>query len=295
MLSAGLALSRAPSSTAPRTSSADSRPSGCARSWSLPRSAASGLIFLAVLLPFIGGAWRRRRRVGCAGGTFGVIAIALLYACLAIGPMSILSPLTAVVSAIAPMLWGLFVNGETLSAIGYLGLGVALVAVVLVGFIPGEQVVRPRRAALLMAIGAGLAIGGVPDRDRSDEPGERARAAGDHPRRRTSPITSVIVGMLVVRGAPDAAARGIALDVSGVADRRDARAVTPISSTRAAGGAMGVPASLAGHGCSRSSAGGGCRGERRSCCSPCAPATCRSSRRSPRCTPPGRSSSRRSC
>ena len=51
-----------------------------------------------------------------AGRRSASIAIALLYACLAIGPMSILSPLTAVVSAIAPMLWGLLVNGETLVA-----------------------------------------------------------------------------------------------------------------------------------------------------------------------------------
>ena len=88
-----------------------------------------------------------------------VVAIALLYACLAIGPMSILSPLTAVVSAIAPMLWGLFVNGETLAPLGYAGLGIALVAVVLVGFIPGEKVVRPSLRGLLMALGAGVAIG----------------------------------------------------------------------------------------------------------------------------------------
>jgi drug/metabolite transporter (DMT)-like permease len=100
--------------------------------------------FLTLLLPFVGGVWAPADVAwGAVAGAFGVIAIALLYACLAIGPMSILSPLTAVVSAIAPMLWGLLVNGETLSAIGYLGLGVALVAVVLVGFIPGERVVRP--------------------------------------------------------------------------------------------------------------------------------------------------------
>ena len=85
-------------------------------------------------------------RGGSLAGVFGVVAVGLLYACLAIGPMSILSPLTAVVSAIAPMLWGLLVNGETLAPLGYLGLGVALVAVVLVGFIPGEKVVRPERA-----------------------------------------------------------------------------------------------------------------------------------------------------
>lgn len=123
-------------------------------------AAASGLVLLFALYPFIGGAWHVEDVAwGMLSGVFGVGAIALLYACLAIGPMSILSPLTAVVSAIAPMLWGLIVDGESLSPLGYAGLGVALVAVVLVGFIPGEKAARPHPRGLLMAVGAGLCIG----------------------------------------------------------------------------------------------------------------------------------------
>jgi len=123
-------------------------------------AAASGLVLLLVLYPLLGGTWTTRDAAwGVLSGVFGAIAIALLYACLAIGPMSILSPLTAVVSAIAPMLWGLLVDGEQLSGLGYAGLGIALVAVVLVGFIPGEKTVRPSARGLLMAVGAGLSIG----------------------------------------------------------------------------------------------------------------------------------------
>lgn len=124
-------------------------------------AAASGLAALVIVGPIVGGVWTVADVAwGVLAGGFGVIAVALLYACLALGPMSILSPLTAVVSAIAPMLWGLLVDGETLSPVAYAGLGVALVAVVLVGFIPGEKVVRPSARGLLMAVGAGLAIGG---------------------------------------------------------------------------------------------------------------------------------------
>ena len=124
-------------------------------------SALSGLLALAIAQPLLGGVWTAPDVAwGVLAGGFGVIAVALLYACLAIGPMSILSPLTAVVSAIAPMLWGLLIDGETLSPVAYAGLGVALVAVVLVGFIPGDRVVRPSARGLLMAVGAGLAIGG---------------------------------------------------------------------------------------------------------------------------------------
>src|SRR6478736_5732537 len=124
-------------------------------------AALSGLLALIVAQPLLGGTWTPADLAwGVLGGVVSVVAIALLYACLAIGPMSILSPLTAVVSAVAPMLWGLLVNGETLSPIAYAGLGIALVAVVLVGFIPGEKVVRPTTRGIAMAVGAGLAIGG---------------------------------------------------------------------------------------------------------------------------------------
>jgi hypothetical protein len=56
--------------------------------------------------------------------------------------VSILSPVTAVVSAVVPMTWGLL-SGERLGEIGYLALAVALVAVVLVGFTPGDHSARP--------------------------------------------------------------------------------------------------------------------------------------------------------
>ena len=128
---------------------------------------ASGLVGLALAfvvltltLPELAGRWSVADALwGALSGLIGVLAIVLLYACLALGPMSILSPLAAVVSAIAPMLWGLIVGGETLGPLGYVGLGIALVAVVLVGFIPGEKVVRPSARGLLMAVGSGIAIG----------------------------------------------------------------------------------------------------------------------------------------
>ncbi len=123
-------------------------------------AAASGLVVILLAAPLLGGQWLLADIAwGSLAGVFGVLAVALLYGCLAIGPMSILSPITAVVSAISPMLWGLFVNGETLGVVGYAGLGVALVAVVLVGFVPGEGVVRPSTRGILMALGSGVCIG----------------------------------------------------------------------------------------------------------------------------------------
>jgi drug/metabolite transporter (DMT)-like permease len=120
----------------------------------------SGLIILFALLPFVGGEWSTKAvLLGALSGVSGSLAIVLLYACLAIGPMSILSPVTAVVSAIVPMLAGV-VRGERLHAIGYVALLIALVAVVLVGFVPEKGAVRPSARALAMAVVSGALIGG---------------------------------------------------------------------------------------------------------------------------------------
>ena len=122
-------------------------------------AAVTGLAVFASALPVVGGVWSWQAvLLGVASGVAGAIAIGLLYACLAIGPMSILSPLTAVVSAIVPVTVGL-VGGERLGPIGYLALVLALVAVVLVGFVPEKHAVRPNLKGVLMAVGSGIAIG----------------------------------------------------------------------------------------------------------------------------------------
>ncbi|TFC83426.1 EamA/RhaT family transporter [Cryobacterium sinapicolor] len=122
-------------------------------------AAASGLVALLLALPFVAGAWSPSAVLwGALSGISGAIAISLLYACLAIGPMSILSPLTAVVSAVVPMTVGL-AGGDRLAPIGYWALGLALVAVVLVGFVPERGAVRPSLLGVLMALGSGTMIG----------------------------------------------------------------------------------------------------------------------------------------
>jgi drug/metabolite transporter (DMT)-like permease len=122
-------------------------------------AAVSGLLVLLIALPLVGGVWSTEAvLLGALSGVSGAIAIGLLYACLAVGPMSILSPLTAVVSAVVPLAFGLL-GGERLGGIGYVALAVALVAVVLVGFVPERGAVRPSLRGLAMAVGSGVAIG----------------------------------------------------------------------------------------------------------------------------------------
>jgi uncharacterized membrane protein len=95
---------------------------------------------------------------GAMAGIVGSAAIMMLYASLAIGPMSILSPLGAFVSAVVPVTWAL-TTGESLGTFGFVGLGLGLVAVVFVGFVPEKNAVRPSFKGLAMSIGAGILIG----------------------------------------------------------------------------------------------------------------------------------------
>ena len=123
--------------------------------------AASGLVVLVVAMPIplLHGTWSWSAvLLGGISGVTGALAISMLYGCLAIGPMSILSPTTAVVSAVVPMLAGL-VRGERLPLLGYVAIGLALFAIVLVGFVPEKGAVRPSLKALSMAVGSGAMIG----------------------------------------------------------------------------------------------------------------------------------------
>jgi uncharacterized membrane protein len=115
-----------------------------------------GIAGAAIFIPAINSAdaWS----YGVASGVAGAIGIGLLYGSLAIGPMSILSPATAFISAIVPVSVGL-ASGEGGGPTFFIALALALVAVVLVGFVPEKGAVRPRPLGVLMAAGSGTLIG----------------------------------------------------------------------------------------------------------------------------------------
>lgn len=90
-------------------------------------------------------------------GVVGALAMVLLYAALASGPMGIVSPLTAVMSAAIPVVVGLAL-GEQLGVLAFAGMGLAAVSVILVSRERGEHL-RASPRALLLALGSGVAIG----------------------------------------------------------------------------------------------------------------------------------------
>jgi len=132
------------------------------RTASVVVTAFAALVGLVVMLPFAllvpARASGEALLWGGLSGITGAAAIFLLYAALAIGPMSILSPLTAVLSALVPMTWGLL-SGERLPWWGYAAVGGVLVAIVLVGFVPEKGAVRPKLRGIVYATFSGVLIG----------------------------------------------------------------------------------------------------------------------------------------
>jgi drug/metabolite transporter (DMT)-like permease len=121
-------------------------------------AAPAGLVVNLLLLPVLGADWSTSAVAwGAGSGLASAAAFTLLYRTLALGPMSILSPLTAVISAAIPVGVGL-VEGERLGTPAVAGLLIAALAIILVGGGPSAESSRPGRLALVLAIGAGAAI-----------------------------------------------------------------------------------------------------------------------------------------
>ena len=120
----------------------------------------TGLLFLLAVSPILGTKFSDEAFFwGLMGGFSSVIALLALYASLALGPISIVSPLGALVSAIVPAVIGVAFMGESFSLLGWLAIALALIAVVLVGFVPSEHVELPKPRAIILAIIAGTGIG----------------------------------------------------------------------------------------------------------------------------------------
>lgn len=105
---------------------------------------------------------------GAAAGVVGVIGVVLLYRGLAIGPMAVVAPLTAVLSAIVPVVVGT-ARGERPGVVAIAGVILAIPAI---GLISRERRARAdavappqrrpglSRTALASALCAGLSFGG---------------------------------------------------------------------------------------------------------------------------------------
>jgi drug/metabolite transporter (DMT)-like permease len=120
-----------------------------------------GFIFLLSMVPFFGANFSEVAIItGIAAGFASAVGISGLYASLAIGPISIVSPFAAVVGALVPMTFGFFI-GDRFGPAGWFALALILIAVVLVGFIPGVDVRLPSARGIVFAFIAGAGIGTI--------------------------------------------------------------------------------------------------------------------------------------
>lgn len=123
-------------------------------------SSITGLIALLVLTPIFGTRFSSEAITwGLIGGVCSVVALTALYASLAIGPISIISPLGALISAIVPAVIGVSLLGEKFTATGWLAIAIGLIAVVLIGIVPDSSGARPKLKAIVLAVVAGAGIG----------------------------------------------------------------------------------------------------------------------------------------
>jgi len=120
------------------------------------------LIVELLMLPLVSGSWSAAALAwGALAGVASAAAFALLYQSLAMGPMGVLSPVTAVVSAVLPAAVGI-VEGERLTVAGVVGIVLAIAAVIAVSAGTGDagpgRSHRPSPAALGLAVAAGATI-----------------------------------------------------------------------------------------------------------------------------------------
>jgi len=123
-------------------------------------SQATGLVMVALILPFLGTAAPRAADLwwGAAGGLAGGVGVALLYYGLAIGTMSVVAPTTAVLAVAIPVLTSIAL-GERPGWLAIAGILLGIGAIALVSRPTANPQSTARRSGLGVALVAGVAIG----------------------------------------------------------------------------------------------------------------------------------------
>ena len=117
-----------------------------------------GLVLLLVILPFTDGVLTQDALIwGVVAGVSGAAAYIMLFQSLAIGPMSVASPLSALIAVVIPVMAGI-AFGERLPAVAWLGIGLGVAAVLMVSQVHEDAPHPVSMKVLLLAAGAGVFI-----------------------------------------------------------------------------------------------------------------------------------------
>jgi len=120
-----------------------------------------GLLLLTAAAPLIGGEITTPALlIGAAAGLAGALGVAGFYRALSLGAMSVVAPITGLLSAALPVLAGV-ARGERPETVALVGIAIALLAIVLVSRDGSNHAhaSEGRTQALALAIGAGVAFG----------------------------------------------------------------------------------------------------------------------------------------
>jgi drug/metabolite transporter (DMT)-like permease len=122
---------------------------------------AVGILPLLIAVPILGARFTADALLwGVLAGLSGSVGVLLLYAALAIGPMSVLSPVTSVFAALLPV--GVAVlTGTRLEPLTIGAVAMAIVAVVLVASTKNTTGARVTGRGLLIAVISGCGFGGL--------------------------------------------------------------------------------------------------------------------------------------
>jgi drug/metabolite transporter (DMT)-like permease len=117
-------------------------------------------VVILLALPVLGGHWSSAAVwTGIVTGALAVIGLLAFYGVLAIGPMSLLSPLIALIQSAVPVTVSAF-TGQGLSTVAWIAIGIAVVAIVLLAPPPKRGRDHISRRGALLAVFSGLTLGG---------------------------------------------------------------------------------------------------------------------------------------
>ncbi|CAN5213277.1 DMT family transporter [soil metagenome] len=118
------------------------------------------IVVCAVTMLFVPGAWSTEAVVlGALAGIFGSIGTWAFYACLALGPMSVLSPGVAVIYAVLPAIAGILL-GERFPPIGYVALVAVVIAAVMLSVTREGVPSKVSGRAIVLGVIAGVGFAG---------------------------------------------------------------------------------------------------------------------------------------
>ncbi|MET0903115.1 MAG: DMT family transporter [Acidimicrobiales bacterium] len=118
-----------------------------------------GLLLITASTVFVAGEIARGDlALGAVGGLCGAAGVGLLYKGLSVGQMSVVAPITALLTAAVPLVAG-YIEGERPGVAAVMGMALALVAIVLVSAEGGSSLRPSDLRGVSYALGAGLGFG----------------------------------------------------------------------------------------------------------------------------------------